>query len=130
MANNTPEAVNEQNALLRLFLALRVGNFIVNLELLRFRRPPEHGLTVCFAEDLALSVGPVIDADENAADAKEDRCLAWAEAGRHFHRTSHVISVHRGHKDKTAPGLHESAVVFDDVDRAHVTNLPQKNLNR
>lgn len=129
MADDAPEPVHEKNALLRHLLTLIIHR-VVDLETFRLGRPPEHRLTACLAEHLPLNVSPVVEEHAQDADGKQHRRRLKAELGRSFYRARHVVGVHRRHEDEAAPGLHEAAVVFNDVDRAHIANLPPEELDQ
>mmetsp|Transcript_2499 Transcript_2499/g.7385 ORF Transcript_2499/g.7385 Transcript_2499/m.7385 type:complete len:229 (-) Transcript_2499:863-1549(-) len=127
VARDSPEATGQQQR--RLLHQLPVLNHgVLRPHELRLPAKDVH-LTVGLPKPLALLVGPEVEKDTNQAQDEERHGHFQTQVRGSPDQDARVQRVERGHPDQTPPRFVETCSVHDDVDGAHVANLPSKELH-
>mmetsp|Transcript_23888 Transcript_23888/g.77042 ORF Transcript_23888/g.77042 Transcript_23888/m.77042 type:complete len:326 (+) Transcript_23888:309-1286(+) len=123
-----PAGDEEQARVARELAALRVGDVVLGLDGDRLAAPHERR-AARLAEALPLQVRLEIECDAEQPDGEDRAGGGPREAGRQLHHAPRMERVDGGHPDQAAPRLVEARPVGDDVDGAHVADLPVEELD-
>ena len=130
MSSDAPEARRQQEGLLGAGLTgLAIDDLILGRDVLGIASP-HLALATGGTEDVALPIGEIVENDAGHTEHEQGQGGHERQAGGMLHEETGVQSVNGGDPNEAAPLNLETGPIHNDVDRSHVTHLPEEEFEQ